>query len=336
MQKPTCVIRRSYSLLLGLLLLAACSTSEKIEGETTTSAVPAATVPAGSDIVEAKPASLAPVTPPTANMLRTQSTDSDGMAVALKPDTQAAKTPPLEKEAASVNIAAAISGHAPHEETPAKATGSKAKTEVTHKAPEGTDPHVALGWLKNGNIRFAKGRLRKDGQSKKDIQRLAKGQKPHTIVLSCSDSRVPPEIVFDQKLGEIFTVRTAGEALSPSAIASIEYAVEHLGSRLILVMGHTSCGAVKAAASLISGGDAGSENLNELVADIQPRIREVLQGKRAPSSHFETESWANTKGVAKDLTRRSSILAKAIESGRVKIVSALYSTEVGTVQFDGN
>ena len=120
-------------------------------------------------------------------------------------------------------------------------------------------PDTALKWLMNGNNRFVKTQLRmKEGQKPADIKRLSSGQQPHAIVLSCSDSRVPPELVFDQKLGEIFVVRTAGEALGDNAVGSIEYAVEHLGSRLIVVMGHTSCGAVKAAhATLQKGTSAG-------------------------------------------------------------------------------
>lgn len=109
-----------------------------------------------------------------------------------------------------------------------------------HEAPAGVEPMQAMKWLQNGNKRYLKGFLRKDGQTKSDIQRLNSGQKPHTIIISCSDSRVPPEIVFDQRLGEIFVIRTAGETLGANALGSIEYAVEHLGTRLILVLGHTS------------------------------------------------------------------------------------------------
>src|SRR3990167_319467 len=165
--------------------------------------------------------------------------------------------------------------------TPAAAhakTGAlaKADTHATAEAhhPAGTAPDQAMTFLRNGNKRFLSGKLRKDGQAKKDIARLATGQKPHTIVLSCSDSRVPPEIIFDQKLGEIFVIRTAGEVLDPMAIASIEYALEHLGSNLILVMGHTQCGAVKAALATIGGQDAGSPHPNKPVAPIPPPLPE--------------------------------------------------------------
>ena len=194
------------------------------------------------------------------------------------------------------------------------------------------EPEKALSWLKNGNIRFTKNYLRKDGQSKNDIAKLTSGQKPHSIVLSCSDSRVPPEIVFDQKLGEIFTVRTAGEALASNAIASIEYAIEHLGARLILVMGHTSCGAVKTALGTMNGEDAGSPHLNELVKDIHPRLVE-FKGKKT-SAFLKDESWANTLGVGRDLMAKSKLIEQAVKSGKVKIETAIYNMNSGQVEFE--
>lgn len=202
-----------------------------------------------------------------------------------------------------------------------------------HAKSVGTEPTKALQWLKNGNQRFLKKHFRKDGQSRLDVARLNLGQKPHTIVLSCSDSRVPPEIVFDQKLGEIFVVRTAGESLDSSGIASIEYAVAHLGARLILVMGHTSCGAVKAAVGTLNGGDAGSEHLNKLVSDIHPRLKAAGLGTDA-SGNLGKESWANAKGVAKDLVARSAILADAVKSGDLQITSSLYNLDSGSVDFE--
>ncbi|HPI40040.1 MAG TPA: carbonic anhydrase [Pseudobdellovibrionaceae bacterium] len=200
-----------------------------------------------------------------------------------------------------------------------------------HGHSEGVAAEKSLGWLKNGNTRFVKGRLRADGQSPKDRTRLVSGQKPHAIVLSCSDSRVPAEIVFDQKLGEIFSVRTAGESLDSSAIASIEYAIEHLGSRLIVVLGHTYCGAVNAALDTSVGGDAGSPHLNKLVSDIQPRILSFMGKERAKD--IEQESWSNTKGVAKDLMDRSNIISTRVKSGDVKIVSSMYYLDSGKVLF---
>lgn len=200
-----------------------------------------------------------------------------------------------------------------------------------HEVAQGTEPEVALRWLKNGNVRFVKNRLRKDGQSLKDVQRLAAGQKPHTIVISCSDSRVPPEILFDQKLGEIFVVRTAGETLDPTSLASVEYALEHLGTKSVLVLGHTQCGAVKAACQTLNGADAGSDNLNKLVADIHPRIAEFKN--KANSKGFTDESWANVIGVSRDLTKRSKIIAEKSAAHQIKISTAVYDIETGLVNF---
>lgn len=197
----------------------------------------------------------------------------------------------------------------------------------------GVSAEVSLRWLENGNKRFTSSKLRNDGQNKSDVHRLSQGQKPHAIVLSCSDSRVPPEVVFDQKLGEIFVVRTAGEALGDNAIGSIEYAIEHLGSHLLVVMGHTSCGAVKAAHGSLDGSSVGTPALDGLVKDIHPRLTKFKGHK--PSKNFEVESWANTEGVAKDLVTRSALIREKVEKGELKIVSSLYDLESGHVAFKG-
>lgn len=194
-----------------------------------------------------------------------------------------------------------------------------------------TPAEKALGWLKNGNIRYTKNLLRNDGQSAKDRKRLSPGQKPHTIIVSCSDSRVPPEVIFDQKLGEIFVIRTAGEALDHQALASIEYAVAHLGTQLIMVMGHTSCGAVSAALDTLNGGDAGSEHLNHLVRDIHPRIRHFSGLPR--SEDIEKEVAANTEGVARDLIARSKIISHQVNLGQLQIKTAIYHLDSGKVDF---
>ena len=112
---------------------------------------------------------------------------------------------------------------------------------TTDATSSNTEADVALRWLRNGNIRFVKNRLRHDGQSKNDIARLAKGQHPHSIILTCSDSRIPPEIIFDQKLGEIFVIRTADKALDKSVITSIESAFSNLHPRLLLILGNPTC-----------------------------------------------------------------------------------------------
>lgn len=215
--------------------------------------------------------------------------------------------------------------------TKAPEFATKTTSADANRANESVDPATALRWLKNGNTRFLKNYVRKDGQSLKDVERLSTGQQPHTIILSCSDSRVPPEIIFDQKLGEIFVVRTAGEVLDAGSIASVEYAVEHLGVKNIVVLGHTSCGAVKAAFSTLDGKDAGSENLNKLVADIHPRIAK-FKGQ-TPSANYTEESWANVQGVITDLQSRSKIISEKNHEQKIQISGALYHLDSGSVDF---
>jgi carbonic anhydrase len=201
-----------------------------------------------------------------------------------------------------------------------------------HKREKGpVKPEQSLTWLKNGNKRYTLGRVRWDGATHSDRARLSKGQKPHAIVVSCSDSRVPPELVFDQKLGEVFTIRTAGQALDFGAIASIEYAVSHLGSNLIVIMGHESCGAVKAALGTLKGGDAGSIWLNQLVKDLHPRLKRFTD--LTPTDNVIPESWANVEGTATDLISKSEVIKSLIESGDVKIEKALYHLSSGSVEW---
>lgn len=193
------------------------------------------------------------------------------------------------------------------------------------------NPAKSLVLLKNGNKRYTTAHSRRDGISQKDRAKLVSGQKPYAIVLSCSDSRVPPELVFDQKLGEIFVVRTAGQSLDYSAIASIEYAVSHLGSNLIVVMGHESCGAVKAALATLKGGDAGSVWLNKLVADLHPHLKRFSE--LSQTDGVLVESWANVEGVASDLLARSEIVKHLVSTGEVTIQNALYHLGSGEVEW---
>lgn len=252
-------------------------------------------------------------------------------AAPAQPHVQSAKemTPvaPNDKE-----MTAAQTQATEMKEAVAKAAEHIQKEHAKHPREVGPVPaDKSFGWLKNGNTRFVKGFFRKDGASAKDRQRLATGQKPHAIVLSCSDSRVPPEVIFDQKLGEIFVVRTAGEALDNNVVASIEYAVEHLGSNLLVVMGHESCGAVKATLSALQGADLGTPALNDLAKDLKPHLQAFAT--QAPSPGYLEESWSNVMGVEKDLLERSALLRDAVASGEVKIVKAMYHLDSGIVEW---
>lgn len=247
--------------------------------------------------------------------------------------TNSAIAQPAEMELKLKNEQAAAVAHSEqaHSAPQARADNHSQNHSQNHRHAGDISAEKALGWLKNGNRRFTKGFLRKDGQAASDLERLSKGQKPHSIVLSCSDSRVPPEVVFDQKLGEIFVVRTAGQTLDYGAIASIEYALAHLGSNLIVVMGHESCGAVKAALTATPGQDIGSPYLNQLVAQIKPRL---MKTPRAEASHgLIKEGWENVQGVTEDLVAKSEIIRDALQSGGVKIQPALYHLGSGQVEW---
>lgn len=182
----------------------------------------------------------------------------------------------------------------------------------------------SLSRLKEGNVRFTEDKLDGKLQNSSRRQELKDGQQPYAIVLSCADSRVVPELTFDTGLGELFVIRVAGNVANAESIASIEYAVAHLGVNLILVLGHESCGAVTAA---IAGGDNG-HNLNLLLAHIQPAI------SATDGADVNTVVKKNAELTAGDLTDRSKILREAVETEkRLKIISGYYNLKSGSVDY---
>ena len=154
---------------------------------------------------------------------------------------------------------------------------------------------------------------------------LVTSQHPRVAVLSCSDSRVPPELVFDAGLGELFVVRSAGEDDDPLSIGSLEYAVEHLGSSLIVVMGHQSCGAVTAACS---GEKSGSANLDAVVNPIAPSCANI-DPKNPDSLNLAIRDHVHR--VAQKVLDKSEMLKKAVAAGKLTIIEAYYSLDTGEV-----
>lgn len=177
----------------------------------------------------------------------------------------------------------------------------------------------ALSRLKSGNKRFASDKPTHERQDKDRRSELKDGQNPFAIILSCADSRVAPELLFDTGIGELFCVRVAGNVANTSSIASIEYAVAHLGTKLIVVLGHESCGAIGAA---LGGGDNGY-NLNHLLSHIQP----ALTGS---SKSVNTVVKKNAKLTAEELQNRSAIIGSA---KGVKVAPAYYELVSGKVKF---
>ena len=181
----------------------------------------------------------------------------------------------------------------------------------------------ALDRLKAGNDRFTKDKLEHNQQDSARRQQLREGQHPFAIILGCADSRVVPELAFDVGLGDLFVVSVAGNVANTSSIASIEYAVANLGVKLIVVMGHESCGAVSAA---INGGDAGP-NLNQLVSLIKPAVG---QSKDKSVNAVVKE---NVRVNAKSLVENSDIISTAINKSDLKIITAYYNLGSGIVDF---
>ena len=198
-----------------------------------------------------------------------------------------------------------------------------ANESVATNATAATSAAEALVKLQDGNKRYVESHM--SGVTycnKADREKLVAGQHPYAIILSCSDSRVPPELVFDEGLGEIFVVRVAGNIVDPVVLGSIEYAAEHLGTPLIMIMGHEKCGAVKA--TLDSKGHA-EGNIGAIVSGIAPAL------KTAKAQDAESVADANIALVKANLTAQSSLLAGLVKEGRVKIVTAKYHIDTGVV-----
>lgn len=248
-----------------------------------------------------------------------------------------AAAPAAHASEPAAHDAAEPAAHAPAAEsahTPAP-SAHPAPAASGHHAPGGGHGAavVALARLMVGNERFAEGRVSHPHQDAARRRALVGGQQPSTIVVACSDSRVAPEVLFDQGLGDLFVVRVAGNTLDATGVASIEYAVEHLGSSLIVVLGHHSCGAVKTALT-VRPEDAGSPDLTALVAALRPRV-ERWQATVAADPTLDAPVRANVDAVCGDLTSRSAIVRHALASDRLALIPALYSLRSGRVEFWG-
>ena len=188
-------------------------------------------------------------------------------------------------------------------------------------------PAEAMSRLKEGNGRFTNGNLQHPGQTAERRTELAKTQHPFAAIVSCSDSRVPPEIVFDQGLGDLFIVRVAGNVINDEGLGSIEYTVDHLGTRLILVLGHQSCGAVKAARETIAAKGKAPGHIESLVKAIKPAVEATAK------EDLETTVKANVKNVVQALRSSTPILKAKVDSGEIRVVGAYYSLDTGSVAF---
>lgn len=192
-------------------------------------------------------------------------------------------------------------------------------------------PRKALDILKEGNLRFVKN-LKVQRDLLEQVNDTREGQWPFATILSCIDSRTSAELIFDQGLGDIFSVRIAGNVVNTDILGSMEFACKIAGSKLIVVLGHTKCGAVKGACDHVEMG-----NLTELLAKLQPAVYQESETKtnRTSSNKTFVENVAiiNVKRNVKSIIERSFILEQMVENGEIGVVGAMYNIETGEVEF---
>ena len=196
----------------------------------------------------------------------------------------------------------------------------------------------ALTRLREGNRRFVAGQSSAALSSSARREALVSGQEPFAIILGCSDSRVPAELVFDQTFGDLFVIRVAGNIVAPSQIGSVEFAASRFGTRLVVVMGHTQCGAISATLEELQGGATNqSRNLRSIVDRVRPSVETLLAGRRQSTDDLVREAVrANVRASVNHLRHGSELLEKLIQDIGLLVVGAEYSLETGIVDFFDN
>lgn len=194
----------------------------------------------------------------------------------------------------------------------------------------------ALERLREGNRRFVADKHGGSGDYGARRNELLEGQEPFAIVLGCSDSRVPAEIVFDQGLGDLFVIRVAGNVVSPSQVGSVEFAADRFGTRLVVVMGHSCCGAVSATVDeMDQPSERRSPNLRSIVDRIRPAVAGLMEGRSFDDrdSLIRAAVRANVRASVAHLRHGSQILEELMVSDGLVVVGAEYSLETGVVEF---
>ena len=245
-----------------------------------------------------------------------------GVTAAKKASTQAAgKAGAVKKDHSAPQAPRKPAAEALHEKSAEPAAERSVKQEP-HAAAETADP---VGKLKEGNLRFVNGSLIHPNQSGERVKETAKGQHPFAVIVSCSDSRVPPEILFDQGVGDLFVVRTAGEVVQAVDIGSVEYAAEHLHAPLIVVIGHKRCGAVDAT---IKGGHV-PDNILAIAKLISPAVEKA---KGMKGDLLDNAVRINAENTARAI-EKSPVIEQLIKEQKIRLVTAYYDIDDGTVSF---
>ena len=192
----------------------------------------------------------------------------------------------------------------------------------------------ALTALMEGNAKFISGdveHLVANSQPARRLDTGVNGQKPYAIVVTCADSRLSPEILFDKGIGEVFVVRVAGNVVSPHELGSIEYGAEHLGAKLVVVLGHSKCGAVSAAYDYFTTPESLrpelSKNLESIVEDIEPAVNQAVAAGTGKAGAEDI----NVDVVVKQIKKKSRVIREMVETSGVKVVGAKYDVVTGAV-----
>ena len=196
--------------------------------------------------------------------------------------------------------------------------------KISNGTEESEEAEQALAKLLSGNEKYLSGSITPNVEASLRTDLATNGQHPYAIVLTCSDSRVPAELIFDSSLGDIFVIRTAGNVVSDFEIGSVEYAAEHLGSPLVFVLGHTNCGAVTAA---VEGGDAGGK-IQSIVNEIEPSVQKA---KDADAEDVLSKAIEINVMNSVDKILSSDIINELMEEDKVEVVGGVYDINTGAI-----
>jgi len=224
-----------------------------------------------------------------------------------------------------------VNAHQTTSESPVRNTKTGGEVIMTKDDLAALTPNQALQKLKEGNKRFSENNLLVRNYPD-EVKQTAKGQYPHSVILSCLDSRTSSELIFDQGLGSVFNARVAGNFENIDILGSMEFACKVAGSKLIVVVGHSNCGAVKGACDNVQLG-----NLTNVIEQIKPATERVknVEGERNSKNHDYVEAVAkeNVLQTIKDIRKNSSVLSEMESKGEIMIVGGMYNLETGIVEF---
>jgi carbonic anhydrase len=206
----------------------------------------------------------------------------------------------------------------------------------THETQSTITPERALEFLKEGNQRFVNN-LKANRDLLEQVNATREGQWPFAVILSCIDSRTSAELIFDQGLGDVFSIRIAGNFVNQDILGSMEFGCNVAGSKLVVVLGHTKCGALKGGLDAAKIEGLGMDNLNHLINHFDPIIKEVMEDgeerSSANNSLLERLNHQNVKSAIDDIRKQSSTLRKLEQDGKIKIIGANYDVETGVVSW---